>query len=100
MLNTAAPRSAEHAARNAPKQDLRAWLAQMRDAGELVTVTGADRDEEIGGIVDIYQRTMGAPAVMFQDIPGFPPRHRVESRWSCRSTAGSSKRSSMSSTTR
>ena len=49
----------------------------MQEAGELVTVTGAERDEEIGGIVDIYQRTMGAPAVMFDDIPGFPPGHRV-----------------------
>src|SRR5499433_3353697 len=77
MLNTTTPRTAERTMRNAPKQDLRAWLAQMQEAGELVTVTGADRDEEIGGIVDIYQRTMGAPAVMFQDIPGFPPRHRV-----------------------
>src|SRR5499433_3786298 len=77
MLNTAAPRTADRAMRNAPKQDRRVWLAQMRDAGELVTVTGANRDDEIGGIVDIYQRTMGAPAVMFEDIPGFPPRHRV-----------------------
>jgi UbiD family decarboxylase len=77
MLSTATQRTAERAERNAPKQDLRAWLAQMEEASELVTVTGADRDEEIGGIVDIYQRTMGAPAVMFQDIPGFPPRHRV-----------------------
>src|SRR5215475_2205673 len=66
MLNTVEPRTAERAPRNAPKQDLRAWLAQMEEAGELVTVTGADRDEEIGGIVDIYQRTMGAPAVMFR----------------------------------
>src|SRR5258708_37897983 len=77
MLNAVETREGPRAIRNAPKQDLRAWLAQMQDAGELVTVTGADRDEEIGGIVDIYQRTMGAPAVMFQDIPGFPPRHRV-----------------------
>ncbi len=65
------------ASRNASKQDLRVWLAAMQDAGELVTVTGAGHEEEIGGIVDIYQRTMGAPAVMFEDIPGFPPRHRV-----------------------
>src|SRR5260370_23662621 len=75
MLNTATPRTAERATRNAPKQDLRAWLAQMEEAGELVTVTGADRGEEIGGIVDIYQRTMGAPALMFQDIPGVPSPH-------------------------
>src|ERR1700739_3579563 len=77
MLNTVEPRSIARAMRNAPKQDLRAWLALMQEAGELVTVTGAERDEEIGGIVDIYQRTMGAPAVMFAEIPGFPPRHRV-----------------------
>ncbi len=77
MLNTVETREGQRAVRDAPKQDLRAWLALMQDAGELVTVTGADRDEEIGGIVDIYQRTMGAPAVMFEDIPGFPPRHRV-----------------------
>src|ERR1700722_2177383 len=76
MLNTAAPR-ADHRLRNAPKQDLRVWLEQMEAAGELVTVTGAGRDEEIGGIVDIYQRTMGAPAVMFDDIPGFPRGRRV-----------------------
>jgi len=67
MLNTATPRTAERAARNAPSRNLRAWLAQMQDAGELVTVTGADRDEEIGGIVDLYQRTMGAPA---RDVRG------------------------------
>src|ERR1700731_3816166 len=77
MQNTVEPRAGERAMRNAPKQDLRAWLAQMQEAGELVTVTGAERDEEIGGIVDIYQRTMGAPAVMFDAIPGFPAGHRV-----------------------
>src|SRR5580704_16907222 len=77
MLNLAEPRTNQRAMCNAPKQDLRAWLAQMQEAGELVTVTGADREEEIGGIVDIYQRTMGAPAVMFEAIPGFPARHRV-----------------------
>src|ERR1700731_254854 len=77
MLNLAEPRTSQRATRNAPKQDLRAWLALMQEAGELVTVTGAGRDEEIGGIVDICQRTMGAPAVMFEDIPGFPPRYRV-----------------------
>ncbi len=67
MLDVAKPRPGERAVHNMPKQDLRAWLAQMQEAGELVTVTGAGRDEEIGGIVDIYQRTMGAPAVMFDD---------------------------------
>ena len=44
MLNTVEPRAGQRAMRNAPKQDLRAWLAQMQEAGELVTVTGAERD--------------------------------------------------------
>ena len=76
MLTPAVPH-ADQRLRNMPKQDLRVWLAQMEEAGELVTVTGAERDEEIGGIVDVYQRTMGAPAVMFDDIPGFPRGRRV-----------------------
>src|SRR5262249_47609883 len=33
--------------------------------------------EEIGAFVDIYQRKMGNPALMFDEIPGFPKGHRV-----------------------
>ena len=38
---------------------------------------GAEREEEIGGIVDFHQRQMGNPAVLFDDIPGYPKGHRV-----------------------
>src|SRR6266481_275880 len=62
---------------NAPKQDLRTWLGQMDAAGELQVVRGANREEEIGGIVEIYQRQTGNKAVMFDDIPGYPSGHRV-----------------------
>ena len=41
--------------------DLRDWLAQMEAAGEVQKVSGAERMEEIGGIVDIYQRRPTAP---------------------------------------
>src|SRR5262249_56224331 len=46
-------------------------------AGELKTIKGAEPRQEIGGIVDIYQRRMGNPAVMFDEVPGFPRGHRV-----------------------
>ena len=62
---------------NAPKQDLRAWLAQMEAAGEVTHITGAEREREIGGIVDIYQRKIGNPMVLFDDIPGYPKGHRI-----------------------
>jgi len=63
--------------RAAPKQDLRAWLAALEAAGELKTVHGAEREREIGGIVDIYQRTPGSAAVLFDEIPGFSSGYRV-----------------------
>ena len=57
--------------------DLRDWIAQIDEAGELRRVSGAGLEEEIGGITDIHQRRMGNPAVMFDDIPGYPGGYRV-----------------------
>ena len=62
---------------NAPKQDLRTWLALLEAADELQLIKGADREEEIGCIVDIYQRTPKSPAVLFDDVPGYPVGYRV-----------------------
>ena len=60
-------------------KDLRDWIARVEAAGELKVIKGAEPKEEIGGIVDIYMRKMGNPAVMFDEVPGYPegpPRHR------------------------
>ena len=46
-----------------------------RQIGELKIINGAEPKEEIGGIVDLYQRKMGNPAVMFDEVPGFPKGH-------------------------
>jgi UbiD family decarboxylase len=62
---------------NAPKQDLRTWLGQIEAAGELQVIKGADREEEIGGIVDFYQRQTGNQAVLFDDVPGYASGYRV-----------------------
>jgi UbiD family decarboxylase len=62
---------------NAPKQDLRTWIAQLEAADDLQFVRGANRDAEIGGIVDFYQRQTGNRAVLFDDVPGFPSGYRV-----------------------
>ena len=44
-------------------KDLRDWVAGLEAAGQLQMVTGADREEEIGAIVDIHMRDMTNPAV-------------------------------------
>ena len=59
------------------KQDLRTWLGDIEAAGELQKISGAEREEEIGGIVDVYQRKIGNKAVLFDDIPGYPRGYRV-----------------------
>src|SRR5271155_5088422 len=59
------------------RQDLRSWIAQLRAAGELQDIIGAERETEIGGIVDIYQRKIGNKAVLFDEVPGFPRGHRI-----------------------
>src|SRR5258708_37208353 len=61
---------------NAPKQDLRTWLGQIEAAGELQVIKGANREEEIGGIVDFYQRQAGNQAVLFDDVPGYASGYR------------------------
>jgi UbiD family decarboxylase len=58
-------------------KDLRNWLEAVEKIGELQTITGVEHHEEIGGLVDIFQRKMGNPAVMFDEVPGFPKGHRV-----------------------
>ena len=58
-------------------KDLRNWLEGVEAIGELQTITGVEHHEEIGGLVDIFQRKMGNPAVMFDEVPGFPKGHRV-----------------------
>jgi UbiD family decarboxylase len=59
------------------KQDLRTWIAAMEAADQLQKVTGAELEEEIGGIVDVYQRRIGNKALLFDDIPGFPSGYRI-----------------------
>src|ERR1700731_5163754 len=60
-----------------PNKDLRDWMRAVEAAGQLKTIKGAETKEEIGGFVDIYQRKMGNPALLFDEVPGFPKGHRV-----------------------
>jgi UbiD family decarboxylase len=59
------------------KQDLRDWIETIEKAGQLQRVKGADREEEIGCIVDIHQRQAGNKAVFFEDVPGYPKGYRI-----------------------
>ena len=58
-------------------QDLRAWLAESSAAGELVTCRGVDWRVEIGALTDLAGRQTDGPALLFDEIPGYPKGWRV-----------------------
>ncbi len=58
-------------------KDLRNFIEEIEKIGELKNISGADAEEAIGGIVDIYMRDLGNPAVLFDKIAGYPDGFRV-----------------------
>lgn len=58
-------------------RDLRDWLDVARGAGEVVDVTGADWDLEIGTISQLNYRRSDPKALLFDGIPGYPRGFRV-----------------------
>src|SRR5438552_1077430 len=56
---------------------LREWLAEVEEIGELRTVRGATWEEDIGRIAEMLVHTEGAPAVVCDEIPGYPKGFRV-----------------------
>jgi UbiD family decarboxylase len=57
--------------------DLRDWLEGVEGFGELTHVDGAHWDQEIGGLAALYERQLGRPALLFDNVPGFDSGHRV-----------------------
>jgi 4-hydroxy-3-polyprenylbenzoate decarboxylase len=61
---------------NTAYRDLREFVAALEELGELRRVTGADPDLEIGAI-DELNHERGGPALLFDEIKGYPAGYRV-----------------------
>jgi 4-hydroxy-3-polyprenylbenzoate decarboxylase len=58
--------------------DLRGWLSEVEKIGELVKIEEpTDWDEEISGITYVTGKKKGGPALLFDNIKGYPRGHRV-----------------------
>ena len=57
--------------------DLRQWLAKVEALGELRTMRGVPWELEMGTIAELAGRQWEKPAVLFDDIPGYPAGYRV-----------------------
>src|SRR3981189_758161 len=57
--------------------DLRSWLEEIRELGELKEVRGADWDLELGAISELNVKKDLPPALLFDEIAGYPKGFRV-----------------------
>src|SRR5437667_11892433 len=59
--------------------DLRGWIDQVDKLGELLRISGAHWDGEMGAITHMLtEKSRGhAPAILFDDIPGYPKGYRT-----------------------
>ena len=62
---------------NANPLDLRPWLARARELGELRDVRGADWNLELGAISELNVKKALPPALLFDEIKGYPKGFRV-----------------------
>jgi UbiD family decarboxylase len=62
-----------------PHVDLREWVTRVEGIGELKRVSGVNWNLEMGAVAEmIYQATPeNPPAILFENIPGYPPEYRV-----------------------
>ena len=58
--------------------DLREFLEKLDEAGELKKVFGANWEDDIGGITELLTESRG-PALLFDEIKGYPKGYRVAS---------------------
>ena len=57
--------------------DLRAWLDEVRKLGEVRDVRGADWNLELGAISELNVKKDAPPALLFDEIAGYPKGFRV-----------------------
>jgi 4-hydroxy-3-polyprenylbenzoate decarboxylase len=60
-----------------PWEDTREWIERATARGEVRVVRGANWESDIGDIAEMLDHNEDSPAVIFDDIPGYPSGRRV-----------------------
>src|SRR4030066_1302481 len=58
-------------------KDLREWLEEVERMGELRVLKGADWNLEIGAIRELVDKRKNGPALLFDEIRGYPKGYRL-----------------------
>jgi UbiD family decarboxylase len=63
---------------NSPHEDLREFIKRAEEAGEIVRIKGADWKLEMGTLGEIVNHMRPEPpALLFEDVPGYPKGMRL-----------------------
>lgn len=63
---------------NSPHEDLREFIKRAEEAGEILRIKGADPHLEMGTLGEIVNHARPeAPALLFEDVPGYPKGMRL-----------------------
>ncbi|MGH8733718.1 MAG: hypothetical protein ACREVB_08560, partial [Burkholderiales bacterium] len=62
---------------DAPHADLREAIERLERAGEMRRIRGAGWKLEMGTLAEIVYREESPPAILFEDIPGYPKGYRA-----------------------
>ncbi len=57
--------------------DLRGWLREVGEMGELQVIEGVDWNLELGAISELNLRRPNCPALLFRGIKGYPQDYRI-----------------------
>ena len=62
-----------------PHVDLRDWIERVGSVGELMRISGVDWNLEMGAVAEMiyHGRPENPPALLFENIPGYPSDFRV-----------------------
>ncbi len=63
--------------KTAAEADLREFIRQVEENGDLVRISGAEIEGEIGALYELSQEHLYPPALLFEKIPGFDPEFRI-----------------------
>jgi 4-hydroxy-3-polyprenylbenzoate decarboxylase len=58
-------------------RDLRGWLEEAEKVGQVAVAKGAHWNLEIGAITELIRHQKNRPAVLFDEIPDYPPGYRI-----------------------
>ena len=62
---------------DSPHADLREFLSRIERAGELLRIPRADWNLEMGTLAESVNERSNAPAILFEEIPGYPKGFRT-----------------------